>query len=401
MRRVAAGSLAAASWASILLFALSSALWGRQPPQHIQMLVSPERLESMRLITEQTGWLATDHRLLWTTDAGRHWSLITPSMRPMESISSAFFLNTSVGWALLSYAIDDDNGDKDEVGFDLASTKDSGASWTIEHLNVPDPQPDTGLSSDAWVSFSDAIHGWILVRMSTSVATSSGVFLATRDGGKSWKQLDGPPIAGPFEFTTPEQAWLTGGPDDELYRTEDGGKHWRQISVPTPSDSNSTYELPTFRDPQHGLLSVLFESTVDTKRILFSTDDGGRTWEREAELAEGNSARMPDAVTGGVWISCSSAMVHELVLRTFEEATKSNRSITADIGDERLGTVFQIDFPDALHGWVIVSLRDCASAQTWCEELLSTQDGGASWAEITPAQVKPRLLGGAVEPHRW
>jgi hypothetical protein len=61
------------------------------------------RIESMKLLTADTGWAATNKKLFWTTNGGARWSDITPRLEhKQQAISSVFFLDSSTGWVLLS-----------------------------------------------------------------------------------------------------------------------------------------------------------------------------------------------------------------------------------------------------------------------------------------------------------
>jgi photosystem II stability/assembly factor-like uncharacterized protein len=54
------------------------------------------RIESMKLLTTDTGWAASKSKLFWTTDGGASWKDITPKLNHEEQqVSSVFF------WTLL------------------------------------------------------------------------------------------------------------------------------------------------------------------------------------------------------------------------------------------------------------------------------------------------------------
>ena len=95
---------------------------------------SAQQIQSMKLLTAQTGWAQSESHLYWTSDGGAHWKDIAPSMSSnlKEFIGGIFFLDTSTGWVLLSYA--NDNG---EQQFRLASTSDAGATWSSSPIKLP------------------------------------------------------------------------------------------------------------------------------------------------------------------------------------------------------------------------------------------------------------------------
>jgi photosystem II stability/assembly factor-like uncharacterized protein len=199
------------------------------------------RVESMKLLNSEVGWAATNRRLFGTTTGGHEWKDITPKAKTDRTISSVFFLDVANGWVLLSYASKEDPGTGlSETLFDLASTTNSGESWSINRLDFPDPDPSRGLSGEAWLDFVDAQHGWLMVRMNGNTAVSIGVLRATEDGGKTWKSL-GAPAAGPVRFVTPNEGWMEGGPTEDvtqgIYVTRDGGRNWTLLTLKTPAEA--------------------------------------------------------------------------------------------------------------------------------------------------------------------
>ena len=227
----------------------------------------------MKLLAAQTGWAQSGHHLYWTTDNGAHWKDITPPKSPKESIGGIFFLDTSNGWALLSYP-----GQEDEQQFRIAATSDAGATWSISGIRLGRRAPED-FSGEGWIDFVDSLHGWLLVRGKSSVAFSWGTLLSTKDGGRSWVPLGSPPIGDHFKFVTAEEGWLAGGPGGQkLYLTRDGAKHWQQVSVVAPrelANATAVYDVPVFLDAKRGFLAVTYSGSA---LALFETKDGGVSW---------------------------------------------------------------------------------------------------------------------------
>jgi hypothetical protein len=103
--------------------------------------------ERMGLVAAGSGWIVqnqsvganSDDRLFWTGDDGNNWKDITPSDAASRQIAAAFFLDASHGWVLFAVKHEPksqgpDNSITDIAGFDVASTTDGGASWTIKRL---------------------------------------------------------------------------------------------------------------------------------------------------------------------------------------------------------------------------------------------------------------------------
>ncbi len=143
----------------------------------------------MRLLAPDVGWVLRGDALYWTNDGGRQWTDITPpTPTPME-IAGVYFRNTSEGWVLL--------GRYDEAAdtrdFVLASTRSSGASWSLTPVEVPEGISRTGLRASAQIFFLDSTHGWLNVGREGSANFRPALMLATTDGGGTWRALPGDP----------------------------------------------------------------------------------------------------------------------------------------------------------------------------------------------------------------
>ena len=143
----------------------------------------------------------------------------------------------------------------------------------------------------------------MVVRRQSSSNFSLGTLFHTSDGGEHWTELP-LPLGEPVVFSSAQIGFQVGGTPGtspttdltspsmdsnvyaqflesatNLYRTVDGGKTWQVLDLLTNSNSGYDaqyphYQLPLFRDPQHGLLPVLTDDEV----IFFATDDGGLSW---------------------------------------------------------------------------------------------------------------------------
>ncbi|MGA3350445.1 MAG: hypothetical protein ABSC33_15570 [Candidatus Sulfotelmatobacter sp.] len=226
-------------------------------------------IESMKLLTTDTGWAATRNKLFWTTDGGASWKDITPNTARGRTITSATFSDQSHGWVLLAHR----RGDDPQTGFgkslfELARTADAGTSWSVKELTVPNPDPNRGFSEQTWLDFVDALHGWALLRANGNTAMGGGALATTDDGGASWKAL-GVPAAGPIHFVTVMDGWLDAEANGEagpgLYVTRNGGNDWEYVSLNPPPSFGAkvypTYELPEFADKDAGSMLVTFAQT--------------------------------------------------------------------------------------------------------------------------------------------
>ncbi len=356
------------------------------------------RIESMKLLTPEVGWAATNQELFWTSDGGAQWKDITPRGKSNEGIASVFFVDASAGWVLLARAgHENSRTNVRETFFELASTANSGQSWTVKPLDFPDPEPSRGLSGDAWVDFVDAQHGWVLVRMNSNTSLSMGVLRSTEDGGKTWKSL-GVPAAGPIRFVTQKDGWMEGGPTEEvthgIYVTRDGGSSWALVSMKAPKEvlpkSYPEYQLPQFVDKDTGFLLVTFSEPNDEspKLALFTTRDGGRTWTFGSVLEEAGPTSWYAAVAGRNWLAAgcpkgTPAIVH---------ATGGSMSVAAPLPGKAgpictgpAGVVSGFSFVGDNRGWLLL----------FSGKLLSTSDGGATWDDTTPTDFGKETRGGS------
>ena len=129
-------------------------------------------------------------------------------------------------------------------------------------------------------------------------------------------------------MVTLQFGWMVGGGggDEELYVTRDGAKTWQSIELEPPAEteemrehmarlqlfersfhpsgratprysSGASYDLPTFKDPKHGYVSVTYPGVT----VLFATDDGGVTWKPD-RVVEGRPIGA-SAVVDSNWIT--------------------------------------------------------------------------------------------------
>jgi photosystem II stability/assembly factor-like uncharacterized protein len=338
------------------------------------------RIESMKLLTPNVGWAATNKKLFWTNDGGAQWKDITPKLNhKSQAVSSVFFLDPSNGWVLLSCG-DDRNPIADDVCFEFASTTNAGETWSVVHPKIVDPAPDAGFSGRTYLDFADELHGWVILKISTGLQASSGVMLRTLDGGKTWERIRHPPqVADHFHFVTATDGWLAGGPDLELYASRDAGDSWQRVELNAPKNISAEFgpvcDLPTFPDDKLGFLPVTYQSTVssETTLVLFKTEDGGRTWHDTATLPaipyKHSWSPLPSAVVKGQLVTAAvSAGKRIILVRSGRDDKTQSTEIPAGVS-----AVDALSLVGPTSGWILADHR-----------LLRTTDAGLSWAEVTP-----------------
>ncbi|HEY6946349.1 MAG TPA: glycoside hydrolase domain-containing protein [Candidatus Acidoferrum sp.] len=360
----------------------------------------------MGLVGPGVGWAVlnqgtmvnwNDH-LFWTGDDGSNWKDITPNDPASRQIAGVFFLDSSRGWVLLALKReppknnqDSDNFITETRGFDVASTADGGATWTIKHL---DALPEgVGWMAASEIFFLDAAHGWMNIESPVPHWGGEGALLATIDGGNTWKsivEVNGAGGYGPIRFTDPQNGWIAGGPGDNyLYATNDSGRHWREVSVPPPPSIPgrvaAQYSLPRFADATHGFLAVKYsgpgksEEGIDILALL-STKDGGHTWRSEslAELEQESNFPIV-AVVDSTALAPRRRSQKAFTLLKLAPGGKVTETSANELAQVAAGAaIVSLNFSDAAHGW----------ASSSDGHFLSTADGGATWKDISPDHGK-------------
>ena len=350
----------------------------------------PWYVSSMKLLAPGVGWAQTGRGLLWTENDGKDWKNITP--RQETALPEPFFLNRHRGW-VMSVGCSAENPKKLEMGFNLVSTADSGATWssvdvsplTVMHYGNSDGADVRGCGGD--FAFADSLHGWINVTARGVTMNSFWAFLlTTSDGGRTWNRAVHAPSLpdGQILLVTPSDGWLLGGPaDGRLFATHDGANSWLEVKVDRPTDISrqadlTSYPLPTFQDGTHGFLAVTYSGVrvdVKTTTVLFSADDGGRSWraDRMVTRSQGSKRYRKSAMIGSDWIFIA-VRDHRPVI---EHMSAGEKFVARDqIGVEEQGykQPRDVSFVTASDGWVTIGDG----------ELLSTTDGGSTWTDITP-----------------
>lgn len=374
---------------STLLVCFSGIAWAQFEPR-------------MGLVARGVGWavlnqgtmISRNDHLFWTNDDGRSWTHVTPHDPASREIAGVFFLDASRGWVLLALkrewpknTQEPDNFITDIRGFDLASTTDGGATWTIKHVDAL--AEGVGWLEASEIFFLDAAHGWMNIESPVPHWGGEGILLATIDGGNTWKQIvevNGGGGYGPIRFSDPQNGWIAGGPGDQyLYATNDGGRHWSEVAVPAPSsipgEAAAQYSLPRFTDAEHGFLAVRYsgpgksEEGIDVL-ALSSTKDGGHTWRLESSATLDQAANFPIVAVVDSTAIAPKRVDHEsptlLKLGPGGKLTQTRARESPEMPNG--AALSNVNFSDAGHGW----------ASSSNGRLLSTADGGATWKDVTP-----------------
>lgn len=340
--------------------------------------------EQMKLLTPKVGWALAVPGLMWTSDGGAHWKNIAPPLPQGEHITSVFFLDSAHGWVLLSNI---PNPDDEKSRLYLAFTENSGSTWSVWPLTIPRLNPRSYiLGGGAYIYFLDPSHGWINLGMVSGAAVSRGILIETQDGGRNWKWVASPGHSGRIYFPSIDAGWLVGGPGGgEAYATWDSNS-WKQIHLKTtlngkPVTCGAT-GTPHFITDRKVYLAA---SCIDETMVLFASEDGGRSWKKyrvlSKSLLKGYGNSRPSDVENSSWLVAKAAPSSITLLKTpLGPKSATLQTTSASVPNVApLFSVASLSFADAMNGWALI-WGDKMGQTT----LLSTQDGGKKWSDITP-----------------
>jgi photosystem II stability/assembly factor-like uncharacterized protein len=345
----------------------------------------PLRVGAIKLLAPGVGWAAAGPGLIWTTDNGVHWKDITPwHSRSHEGLGRVFFLDRSRAWM----TINEDVAASNESHYAIASTTDSGSTWTRRQFTLRGK--DYGISllplrgSAGDIAFADPLHGWMSVGFSgETMNTGWGFLLTTSDGGRNWSRAPDPPELDEMLLVSPHDGWMYSPYDEQgLYLTKNGARSWKKIAPKVAGiEVNWVNALPTFYDSNHGFLPVRGSSRQGSiwkwALGLLATSDGGRTWKLDRAVVNIDETRpnrfRASTVAGSEWIFAAS-FNHMPVLTELGAGVRFDAGPKADPAYGKCKAADQISFVSAREGWVVIGDG----------QLLSTVDGGKTWTDITP-----------------
>jgi photosystem II stability/assembly factor-like uncharacterized protein len=334
-------------------------------------------------------------------DSPQPSSVVSPIRRaPPEDacLCDVTFIDTQHGWAV------GDNGV-------ILHTSDGGRRWS--------PQ-DSGVSCTLHsVSFIDARIGWAAGGMAWPfLHDTSGVVLATRDGGATWQRV---PVLLPalhkIRFVTDRQGWAIGCSSPMypcgVFLTRDSGRSWQPASSggaigltagdlydgrnavlggslarlatisagdfarKQPGDAIET--LPSLRGIQAmQIVPPSYGWLVGDGGWIALTGDGGNTWRQPLGKPPACAALFDFtalAVRGGkCWIAGSPGS------RVFSTPDAGRTWTAAPTGVT--APLRAITFADDEHGWAVGQLGT----------ILATSDGGQTWQRQRSAGDRAALM---------
>ena len=300
-------------------------------------------LGKIQFVSPTEGWISADKgNLLHTTDAGVHWTVVTPF--PDDTVGSFVDPATTMWW------VDKDHGWKINwigTGFDntqgavIHKTTDGGITWQKKVLSTT--AGDAGLQ----VQFVDENNGWASVFNFSSESVS---IMRSTDGGDNWSPIMGGDI---FYFVDANNGWAitaTGPPPYQIMNTTNGGEDW---SVQYTDNTEGYFNAIQFTDLQNGWV-------VGEEGKIVKTNDGGSTWTpvTNTGITSESSSKsvffLNDNTTG--WIG-ENIQQQQGELAVILHTTDGGSSFTIqdlEISD----TINCIFFWDANTGWFTAGVHD-------------------------------------------
>jgi photosystem II stability/assembly factor-like uncharacterized protein len=296
-------------------------------------------------------------------------------------------LDTNLGWAI---------GGLGDPGEHVLRTADGGTTWT--DLTPPEEAAAEGDRKTATGFFQDAQTAWVIFSNTSGITPAQSVVWQTHDGGASWQPSQPLDISNLTEFYNPsylqfvdgQTGWLfvhvgVGMNHDYfvLYRSSDGGLTWQRLLDPYNDSSGIMTCSKTgllFTDARRGWMTGDCHG-VAAGVWLFTSSDGGSTWERvtlpDPANAPGLFSEMLAACgsydpfffssnRGHIGVNCTNYLVDPPTYQYYVFTT-------LDGGSTWISSTYPgkaLYFYSADTGWAL------------SEKIYSTTDGGLTWKVV-------------------
>ncbi len=238
---------------------------------------------------------------------------------------------------------------------------------------------------------------------------TDGTVIRTTDSGKTWSVLAVPQaekldFRGIRAFDASTAVIMSSGPAEQgqarVSRTTDAGKHW--MLVLEEKATGAFFDAIAFWDAKHG---ILVGDPVDGHFKLFTTEDGGVTWQRvppgklpPALEKEGAFAASNSCLTvqgdNNVWFATGGASVARVFRST--DRGQSWAAVGTPLHPANASTgIFSLAFRDAKHG-VAVGGDYAHPTASPAPNILTTEDGGKTWQPAAPSEPPGLFFSGVV-----
>lgn len=382
-------------------------------------------IEQLRMFDKDRGWAIGEvdgrDKILWTTEGGRSWKDVTPSLPEGNFRAEAFFADVNTAFAIYTKSFMPDSL---KVELFPWQTNDNGKTWQTGETITLDFGTDFTLRQ---LYFLDTTHGWFLGSVSLGHAYENGIVLfETKDGGMHWEKVYDAmeqmtttggasvtwwPVM--YPFVTPDMVFIsdTAGFFTGVTTTQDGGRSWKSQSIARPSDApptgkpccNDFVSLPQFLSSEDGVLIqqvykdfpaddlIAHIYHVPDATYLQYTHDGGQTWTPQSSPAKMGTVYFLNKDIG--WYLGKDDPNPSALTQLYQTADggKTWAQIAVDC-PLPLGS--EIQFVDEQTGFAFSSpwgsyyYASLDSRLGSIPSIFSTNDGGRSWVKVEP-QLAP------------
>jgi photosystem II stability/assembly factor-like uncharacterized protein len=250
----------------------------------------------------------------------------------------------------------------------LYRTSDGGTHW--DPVSLPPYQANE-------VTFSDPSHIWLLASEPDPGLLPH--FFATTDGGNTWAELAWPKGApwannvggGHLQFRRPGEGWLAaaGASEPAVYSTADGGASWERHALPRPSGADFAVDTFVGLVPGVGVI-VYIDYGIATKSLAYTSFDVGNTWRSVTpppntpaqNVTFQDSTHWWATGSGTVWKSSDAGQSWTSVYQKFDKWVEGPQ------------------FIDAKHGWAQLYVPGKSARPP--SGLAMTSDGGLRWTQV-------------------
>ncbi|AOZ91021.1 WD40/YVTN/BNR-like repeat-containing protein [Paenibacillus crassostreae] len=289
----------------------------------------------------------------------------------------------------------------------LYLTEDNGETW-INISPAENVQFTTNPKYGTDLFFIDKNNGWI-IRDGQEI--NETVVLRTTNGGGQWKisALPKSDKSNGISFSTLSRGWImtssessTSREEKYLYRTDDGGASWTKImqntgSLTSSSDTVSSISYAgnikdmTFVDSLHGFVTV---QDMETPK-LYTTEDGGNTWNIFSDFIDFNKMRGCSILNLGTPRILNGSTNHGYIPLncSTDEGSKFNGYFTTNKGQTWEFAPFNLKWANDLNAMLSpVFINENEGWYLHDSFMYHTVDRGVNWMELPASQLLQQYL---------
>ena len=289
---------------------------------------------------------APPKRFEWKTVVKGDWS---------AHLYDVHFVSENRGWAVGNFE-PPRYGETEEAESLIIHTDDGGKNWHRQHSGIFGKPLRK-------VYFRDASKGWIV--------GDSGTLIRTTDGGGTWQRLETGTQNNLHDvFIGEDTGWVVGDWGTLLKSTDDG-KTWTDVGESFLSQKRALRGIH-FVDDTHGWLIAY--SGGQKSGYVYATMNGGQTWTEQFATEQALfSLHFVDKLRGWVvgdrrslFTTTDGGNTWEFVTDGSNKRHKENYGQPEYLGNEHLHTfsLYDVDFVQAdvnanratLHGWIVGDL---------------------------------------------